>query len=130
MQGLLKNKVVRWLPAFLWMGTIFYLSAKQGNGFHSPSTIYFLERKVFHVLEFMVLTALLFWAFRADLSKIEAAKKALIFAAIFAFTDEWHQTAVPGRDGTLRDVGIDFLGIALMTLIIFNYPRWKKKWLK
>lgn len=127
---MLENKIVRWTVALFWAGLIFYFSAQPGNGFHSPGTIYFLERKAFHVLEFMILAGLLYWAFRGDFSKIESIKKSLIFALIFAFTDEWHQTTVPGRDGALRDVGIDFLGIALAVLIIFNYPRWKKKWWK
>jgi VanZ family protein len=41
----------------------------------------------------------------------------LILAAtvgiLFALSDEYHQTFVPGRGGTLRDVGIDGLGVAL-----------------
>ena len=35
---------------------------------------------------------------------------AILLAAGFALTDEWHQLSVPGRDGNLRDVLIDTAG--------------------
>ena len=38
---------------------------------------------------------------------------AFAFAVLFALSDEWHQTFVPGRDGCVRDVGIDVVGAAL-----------------
>lgn len=113
-------------------GLIFFLSSQKGDPEHRypMGVAYFLERKFFHVLEYFILTLSFFWAFRGDFSAADALRKAVVFAFIFAFTDEWHQTFVPGRDGMLRDVGVDFIGIMLMALIIINFPQWKKKWLK
>ncbi|MEP6757347.1 MAG: VanZ family protein [Chthonomonadales bacterium] len=37
----------------------------------------------------------------------------MLFAVLFAASDEWHQTFVPGRDGCIRDVLIDSAGAAL-----------------
>lgn len=34
----------------------------------------------------------------------------LLLVVLFALSDEWHQTFVPGREGTLRDVGFDTIG--------------------
>ncbi len=35
---------------------------------------------------------------------------AILFAILYALTDEWHQTYVLGRFGSLWDVGIDGIG--------------------
>jgi len=48
-------------------------------------------------------------------------KKAIISSAIiamlYAFSDEYHQTFVFGREGKLKDVGIDSIGILLSGLM-------------
>ena len=51
-----------------------------------------------------------------------ASRKALIASAIigvlYAISDEYHQTFVPLRDGRVRDVVIDSIGIFLMYLFL------------
>lgn len=42
-------------------------------------------------------------------------KAAFVLTALFAASDEWHQTFVPGRDGNVRDVLIDCAGALTMT---------------
>jgi VanZ family protein len=37
-------------------------------------------------------------------------------ALAYAISDEWHQSFVPGRGATARDVAIDGIGIALAAL--------------
>jgi VanZ family protein len=39
-----------------------------------------------------------------------------VIALLYAFSDEWHQSFVPGREGALRDVGIDALGVIGVSL--------------
>jgi VanZ family protein len=36
---------------------------------------------------------------------------AMLMAMRYACSDAWHQTFVPGREGTVRDVAIDELGV-------------------
>ena len=38
---------------------------------------------------------------------------ALLVAALYGVSDEWHQSYVPGREATLRDVVFDVLGAGL-----------------
>ena len=38
---------------------------------------------------------------------------------LYAMSDEWHQTMVAGRTGTIMDVGIDSLGAALSGLLLY-----------
>jgi VanZ family protein len=62
--------------------------------------------------EYGILTALLFGALRSHLT---CSAHGLLIGAVIAlwsaFSDEWHQTFVPGREGSLRDVGIDAFGV-------------------
>ena len=44
-------------------------------------------------------------------------------SALFAASDEWHQTFVPNRDGTVSDVLIDCLGISVVTLYLVAQTR-------
>jgi VanZ like family len=48
--------------------------------------------------------------------------RAMLIAVLYACSDEWHQTLVPGRAGTVRDVVIDSLGIAGV-LALASFPR-------
>jgi hypothetical protein len=43
---------------------------------------------------------------------------AFVFAVLFAASDEWHQTFVPGRDGCVRDVLIDSAGAAVAAICL------------
>jgi hypothetical protein len=50
------------------------------------------------------------WSYRMSVGA------AFVFAVLFAASDEWHQTFVPGRDGCVRDVFIDSGGAAVAAL--------------
>lgn len=63
--------------------------------------------KGYHSLEFAILTLLLF---RAKVSIPVSA----ILALLYACTDEFHQTYIPGRGGRVTDVLIDSIGIAIV----------------
>jgi VanZ family protein len=47
-----------------------------------------------------------------------AAVLALLSAAAVAGLDEWHQTFVPGRTGTIRDVALDTTAAAVVQLLV------------
>ena len=47
-----------------------------------------------------------------------AALCAFTFSLLYACTDEFHQSFIPGRSATVRDVLIDCIGIALSVLLI------------
>ena len=103
----------RWLAVVLCMGVIFALSATPSLASPFEPFDDFVLRKLAHLVEYVVLTALLFRALRLHMArKAYALLIAALVAVLYAFSDEWHQTFVPGREGSLRDVGIDALGIA------------------
>jgi len=76
---------------------------------------------------------LFFLLFRAmhQTSKL-SIKKQLVYAFIISFfygvIDEIHQTFVPTREGKLRDVIIDTMGIAVALLIVKSNLDFVKKY--
>lgn len=104
-----------WLPALVWMAVIFAFSTRHGGGHLGPVEV--VLRKLAHVTEYFVLTVLLVRALRR--SRLATAVPAAMAAALaYAASDEWHQSFVPGRTATPRDVAIDAAGIVLAAIIV------------
>jgi VanZ family protein len=123
--------LVRWLAVVFWMGAIFVLSATPSLASPFEPVYDFILRKLAHLTVFAVLTVLLFRAFRLYVARAAHAwLLAMLVAALYACSDEWHQTFVPGREGTVRDIVIDSLGVvgvwvlASRTRIKERLPRW------
>ena len=109
--------VWRWSAVILWMGVIFAISAAPSIATPLEPLYDFTFKKVTHVTVYGILTVLLFWALRIHIRhKGRALVTAALVAVLYAFSDEWHQTFVPGREGTLRDVGIDAVGAVGMSM--------------
>lgn len=72
-----------------------------------------IVRKLAHVGEYAILTLLLIRAFRLyGFSYGRVLLMAAVISALYAISDEIHQTFVPGRSGIWRDILIDSIGIA------------------
>lgn len=115
------------LPAILWMTLIFYLSSRQRVAVSNTYIINFMFFKFLHVTEYSILYTLVYRALCIYSEKrLPVYKKlliALIITLLYAVTDEIHQTFVPTREGTVRDVAIDSIGIAIMYSYIKKYPK-------
>ena len=77
--------------------------------------------------EYGILTVLFFRAyFKSNGFTIKKSISfAIIFSITYAFTDEYHQLFVFGREGSLNDVFIDSLGIFFAAFLIYRKAR---KW--
>jgi len=104
------KKVLFYLPAFLWMGFIFFLSSRSTIGIGQTRTERFLILKTFHLIEYATLYFLFFIA-------NSSTKKSASFAYLYALSDEFHQHFVPGREGKFVDTLIDLLGIAIAIIL-------------
>ena len=93
-----------WLPVLAWAALIFALSSVPdlGTGLGGWDTIL---RKFAHAGEYAVLGALLARA-------TGRTGIALALGALYALSDEIHQSFVPGRLGAPLDVAIDAVGVA------------------
>jgi VanZ family protein len=109
--------VWRWSAVILWMGAIFALSATPSIATPLDPLYDFTFKKLAHMIVYATLTVFLFRALRLHITrKGHALLTAALVAISYAFSDEWHQTFVPGREGTLRDVGIDAIGAVGMSM--------------
>ena len=105
-----------WLPPIFWMGLIFYLSSIPYLKSGLPTTWDLILRKIAHMVEFGVLFLLFARAFGLEQKKDLIC--AGIISVIYAFSDEYHQIFVFGREGCLRDVVFDALGVAMSYFLV------------
>jgi VanZ family protein len=106
-----RHPVFLWASVAVWAAIIFFFSAQPSLS-TNLGVWDFILRKMAHMTEYAILFLLLWRALRLHIhaervAMIAAASAALIYAA----SDEWHQTFVRGRSGTIRDIGFDLAGI-------------------
>lgn len=116
------KKIIRFLPAILWMGVIFYFSCRQTTGIGGSSYWYrFLILKTFHLIEYATLFVLINFALNLPLSSI-------LISYLYGVSDEIHQSFTPGRTPKFTDTLIDLLGILIGFLVVkYLFPLIKKK---
>ncbi|MCK5490847.1 MAG: VanZ family protein [Candidatus Pacebacteria bacterium] len=119
----IKNVIGLWLAVFLWCAFIYFLSSIPSLKSDFSSEIDFVLRKIAHMSEYGILTFLFFRAYsgsKNNLSKRKSISLAIMFAFTYALTDEYHQLFVSGREGSLRDVFVDSLGIFFVAFLIYK----------
>ena len=161
MKYLKKLKPLTFLPLIFMLSIIFSFSAQNGeksgklsyeisykiveiknNIFNEDKTedilkkeadhIHFYVRKAGHITEYFILVLtiifpLYVYGFRGRKLFITS----FIMAVTFAGLDEYHQSFVDGRGPSVKDVGIDSIGILAGILIIYiNQKRKKLLWEK
>ena len=90
------------------------------------ATIHFTLRKIGHFSEYGLLALFLWRALRLSLPDKSDAMVAVFsfsIAAFFAATDEFHQTFVPSRTASPRDVLIDCIGAAFVLAMCWALSR-------
>jgi len=127
-----------WLPPLLWMLVIFSASRDANSAQHSSrlfeplmrwlfpwmaqariEDFHYLFRKCAHLTEFGVLAVLLWRVFRHAGTTVvrrwswSQTGRALALVSLYAASDEFHQSFVPGRTGQFSDVVVDTLGGAI-----------------
>ena len=119
-----------WLPPLIWMGLLFLVSAQPDPpGPRQPllSEIYAI---IGHVIAYGLLA---FWWYRALRSvpslsgdgqvRTHVARIAFLVTVLYAASDEFHQSFVPGRDASLPDLIVDAAG----ALILISWRRGKHR---
>jgi len=75
----------------------------------------------FHFLEYCGLAVLLNRALK-DIRGWSSFSLAVLLCLLYAASDEWHQSFVPGRTASLYDVGVDGIG-ALAASVFYLWRR-------
>lgn len=90
-----------------------------------------LSRKAAHLTEYAIMAALLYKVLRPvhaphseDLSiNLLLGAKILVLLAVYAMTDEFHQTFIPNRYGCAMDVLIDVCGGCLGLFLLWVWQK-------
>lgn len=138
-----RKSFLNYFLLILWMGFIYFLSNQPDLKSGLESWLDFVLRKAAHITEYAVLTFLAWRAF-ADGKETEFPEgnlvsgmpkfllgnrvskwprgiiPAIVFAFIFSISDEYHQSFVYGRVGSLVDVLIDSVGIGIAEIGIWR----------
>ena len=131
-----------WLPVLLWMAAIYWGSSRSTLpgpwGSREPWSN--ALGMATHVGEYAILSALTYRALRQHASRFTVRPapdgthhvssfiprqtgrftlhSSLALTMLFALSDEWHQSFVPGRQCTLADLALDAAGAALGLLLV------------
>jgi len=114
---MLKNPLLRWLPSVLIMAVIFWLSSTPAAKLPSFGLLDFIVKKGGHMLGYGLLACAYWFGLRLEKRRWWLA---LLLAILYAISDEFHQSFVPGRHPSWVDVfGFD-AGGALIALSLLQ----------
>jgi VanZ family protein len=140
-----QNHILKtWIAAILWLILIALESSSLGSAANTSRFLYpllhfligldpirFLVwhvyiRKTGHFVGYFMLSLLLFRAWRATFAQRGArgwstlwVGIALSMTALVASLDEWHQSYLPSRTGTIEDVFLDIFAALTAQLVIY-----------
>lgn len=120
----MKNKKFNLILVIIWMTIIFIMSSFNStesssqsnfivdivaNIFHitNTSTLSIIIRKLAHYTEYLILGILVM---NLNNNKSKSIYLSIIICLLYAISDEFHQSFVPGRSCQLYDIAIDSLG--------------------
>jgi VanZ family protein len=118
-----------YLPLIIWAVVIFSGSSVATPSVSTNSTVDFAAHKFAHIVEYSILGVLIYRALKQEkINRKEAVIYAIIIAAFYGFTDEFHQSFTPHRTTRLRDVVIDTIGATGGILFVWKLlPKMPKK---
>lgn len=122
-----------WVPPLLWAAVIFLFSSFPVV---ETSEIYwkdFIAKKTAHIIEYGILTILIYRALKeGGMKKKNAGLLAISIAFLYGITDEYHQSFTPGREPRARDVAFDTTGAIIAVYSLWNFlpkaPRKVRSW--
>ena len=122
----MKSIVLYWLPAALWMGVLYALSAQPELPQPPGPWLQNVYDKIGHAISYAMLAWLLWRALRQHHSPSAVLGVLCVGLAVaYGASDEFHQSFVPGRTPSLADLAADGAGAALATLLLTRRERRK-----
>ena len=142
---LISRRALFWLLTLMWAAQIYHFSTARYSSdasrslleqlletlrvtvsFSTISALNLIVRKLAHVIEYCILTLLLYRSLAGEQSlrwRPHLAFLAAGIASLYALSDEFHQLFVPGRGARLLDWGIDLAGVVFAMLVVHSYFR-------
>lgn len=128
------KKLKKWIYLILWLLVIFIFSSQANSGdithniigevantnYTITTTLNFLIRKLAHLTEYFILALLTISLLKEYTKKQKIIIiTTIIFCFLYALTDEYHQSLVPGRSALFTDVLIDITGSQIATIVYY-----------
>ncbi len=139
-----RERIWRYAPLIIWMAFISFASSGEFSAINTSRVVrplllwlipniteesialtHLLVRKAAHITEYAILGLLAARAFTGSSRELLRQRwflAGLLLVVLHALLDEYHQSFVPSRTGSLYDSGIDIAG-GLIGLIGFFYLR-------
>jgi len=123
--------IVVWLPTFIWMGLIYYLSSFHNLTASPVGWQDLVIRKTAHFLEYTALVILFYRSFRLNtkMGIKEVVILSILLTILYAASDELHQTFVTGRSGKIIDILIDSSGAIIGFAVFWRLKKYLPKFL-
>jgi VanZ family protein len=145
------HKLLAWLPTLFWLGVIASFSTDTFSAAHTGGILmriihavygaishrqfeqlHFIVRKTAHFTVYGTLGCLAFLAWRKTLPAPQRwtwGWSGLAMTVVFATAslDEFHQTFVPSRTGTSRDVLLDLVSALFFQILIAVFLRQRRR---
>jgi VanZ family protein len=142
-----RRKLLWWLPTFLWLCLQAAFSTDTFSAEHTGSVLWtivhavypgisasqfaalhFFVRKTAHFTTYGVLSAFAFYSWKGTLPARERwtlrwSALALALALVAGSLDEFHQSFVPSRGASARDVLLDLTGAVFFQIAIAGFAR-------
>lgn len=85
-------------------------------------------RKMAHMAEYALLAgATFYFLYERRLRGKKLYLPTWLFCLVISIADEIHQLSVAGREGAVRDVGFDMLGVTLLLMLIGGYDKFRRR---
>ena len=116
------KRMLRWIPALLWMAVIFWLSSRTGNelGAMFPLVEKWLPWlggfNFGHFVAYFILALCYWWAIGSH--RWSAKLLIILLCVLYGASDEYHQTFVEGRYADWVDLRNDAIGAALAVCFV------------
>lgn len=141
------KKSFRWTILITWMIIIFIFSHQPGEvsseqskfvvyifnilGLNLDSVVgelsIFIIRKGAHFTEYFILCVLCFNVLRDEFKLRDALLLSILVVFLYACSDEFHQSFIPGRGPSFRDVLIDTSGGLVSAGFIFIFTKIRRQ---
>jgi len=110
------------------MGMIYFMSSQKSISITSNPVAEFVTFKTLHIVEYAFLFFLFFRAFHSlkNIWEYSYVFYSFVIAILFSLTDELHQLSIPTRQGKIRDILFDMVGMLIMYGIIKRVPLLRK----
>jgi hypothetical protein len=108
-----------------WLVLIFLFSSDLFSAEHTEQVLIYgflnvFVRKCAHMIEYAILMYLWFRSLYTVRERFyRTVIVSVVLSVLYAASDEWHQSFIPSRDGTITDVGWDATGAILMGIFLW-----------